>query len=265
MEPGPRRTALITGASSGIGYELAKVFAAEGHDVALVARTKAALEELAEELSKEHSIDAWSFQVDLSDPAASGMIKDALDKRSLNVDFLVNNAGMGARGTFSELDLNLQLEILQVNMTSLTHLTRLLLPGMVGRKRGRVLNVASTAAFVPGPLMAVYYASKAYVLSLSVALAEELKGTGVTVTALCPGPTRTGFVKKSGTQDTRLFKGGGVMEPSEVALAGYRGMMEGREVVIPGLRNRFLAAGSRLVPRGMAARAAKRLNEDTPG
>jgi len=264
MESKTRKTALVTGASSGIGYELAKVFAKEGNDVVLVARTKDALEELAGELRKAHSVDAWSIPVDLSDPAASGMIRDALEKRSLVVDYLVNNAGIGARGRFSDLDLNLQLDMVQVNMTALTHLTRLLLPGMLGRKAGRILNVASTAAFVSGPLMAVYYASKAYVLSLSVALANELKGTGVTVTALCPGPTRTGFVKRAGTQDTRLFKQDGVMEASEVALAGYRGMMEGKEVVVPGLRNKLLAAGVRLVPRGMAAQAARRLNEDAP-
>jgi uncharacterized protein len=260
-----RKTALVTGASSGIGLELARIFAERGNDVVLVARSKARLDEVAAELRQKHSVNAWGLPFDLTDPAAPQAIKDSLARQSTAVSFLANNAGLGFRGRFSELDVKSELDTIQVDIAALTHLTRLFLPEMVEKKEGRILNTASTAAFVPGPMMAVYYASKAYVLSLSEALANEAKGTGVTVTALCPGPTRTEFERKAGSEKSRLFKSGGVMDARPVALAGYEGMMKGKAVVIPGARNRLQAVlATRLAPRGMAAGVARRLNEDAP-
>ena len=186
-------TVLVTGASSGIGLELARCFAADGCRLVLVARKGNALEALATDLRKAHKIQAQVITADLAHPEAPTRLLAHLQSAGLKVDVLVNNAAFGAQGKFVELPLGRQLEMLQVNITSLTHLTGLLLPGMVERRRGGILNVASTAAFQPGPGMAVYYATKAYVLSFSEALAEELAGTGVTVTAVCPGPTATNF------------------------------------------------------------------------
>jgi len=173
----------------------------------------------------------------------------------------VNNAGVGMHGPFAEADEAVLLRMIQLNVHSLTLLTRLLLPGMVARRRGHVLNVASTAGFVPGPFMAGYYASKAFVLSLSVALAEELSGTGVTCTALCPGATRTGFSAAAGVGATRLFRSSGVMEAAEVARAGVAGLLAGKNVVVPGLRNKVLAASSGLAPRRITAKIARALQD----
>ncbi|MDA4128821.1 MAG: SDR family oxidoreductase [Thaumarchaeota archaeon] len=257
------KTALITGASSGIGYELAKLFASEGHSVMLVARSKETLEKFARQLRETHSINAWSFPIDLSNPTAPSQIYEFAQRESLLVDSLVNDAGFGAAGPFSETDVKTQLEMMQVNVISLVHLTRLFLPDMLQRKEGRILNLASMAAFVPGPFMAVYYATKVFVLSFSEALANELKGSGVTVTALCPGPTRTAFEKNPGVGRTRLFRqrGVGVMGAEAVALAGYRGLMNGETVVIPGLKNKVTRVLAKLAPRSVAVRAARRLNE----
>lgn len=260
-DPGMKKTALITGASGGIGYELAKVFAREGHNVVLTARTKDSLDKLARELQGSHSVRAISLPADLSDPRAADQIHAALGGERVGINFLVNNAGFGTQGLFSEADLTSQLRMMQVNMTALVHMTRLFLPDMVKRGEGRVLNVASTAAFVPGPLMAVYYATKAFVLSFSQAVADEVRSSGVTVTALCPGPTKTGFQGSAGMEKTRLFSRG-VMDASVVAEAGYRGMMTGKSVVVPGLRNSALRIASRLVPTSMAIGQARRLNED---
>ncbi len=259
---GQRKTALVTGASSGIGYELAKVFAKEGQNVVLVARNQGALETLAKELQEKYSVSAVVLPADLSDPSAPGQIHALLAKESVPVDYLVNNAGFGTRGPFQESDLKSQLSMMQVNMVALVHLTRLFLDDMVKKGEGRILNVASTAAFQPGPLMAVYYATKAFVLSFSEALADELKGIGVKVTALCPGPTSTGFGKSAGMEDARLFNRG-VMEAETVALAGYEGLMKGRKVVVPGFRNKALATASRFAPRKFVIRTVRKLNEDT--
>ena len=191
-----KQTALITGASSGIGADLARLFARDGYDVVLVARSEEKLREVAEGIGKEHAgVTARVIVADLARPDAARDVVDALG--GLPIDALVNNAGYGVAGPFVETDVRSELEMIQVNVVALTHLTKLLAPGMVARKRGRILNVSSTAAFQPGPLMAVYYATKAYVLSVSEALAEELRGSGVTVTALCPGPTATGFAAAS--------------------------------------------------------------------
>src|SRR6202795_3291921 len=191
------KTALITGASFGIGHELAGIFAREGYNLVLVARTADKLRQLASDLEKTHGTRSLILAGDLSSPGAAAYIHDQTTRAELAVDVLVNNAGFGQFGLFAENDLEECLQQIQLNITTLTHLTRLYLPDMLSRKSGRILNVASTAAFQAGPLMAVYYATKAYVLHFSEAIANELEGTGVTVTCLCPGPTSTEFQERA--------------------------------------------------------------------
>ena len=255
-----RLTALVTGASGGIGEELARLFAADGHDLVLVARSGDKLARLADELTAAHGVAARSLTADLARPEAPQEIFEELRDAGLSVDALVNNAGFGSYGLFAETDLRRELELLQVNVVALTHLTKLFLPGMIGRRRGYVMQVASTAAFQPGPLMAVYYASKAYVLSFSEALANECEGTGVRVSALCPGPTHTGFVAAAGMTQSKLFDRG-AMSARAVAEAGYRGLLEGRAVVIPGLRNSLVARTVGFMPRGLVTKVVRRLQE----
>jgi short-subunit dehydrogenase len=184
-------------------------------------------------------------------------IFEALQSERGNIDVLVNNAGFGWRGQFAQMELTDALEIIQVNITTLTHLTRLFLPGMIERKRGKILNVASTAAFQPGPLMATYYASKAYVLSFSEALSEELKGTGVSVTAFCPGPTATGFGQRAGFSNKKILGGMLSMDSHTVALDGYKGLMKRKPLVISGWRNRFGIQLVRFMPRSLPGRIVK--------
>jgi uncharacterized protein len=246
-----RQTALVTGASGGIGEELARVLAREGHNLVLVARSTEKLRALADDLGKKHAISAEVLTADLTRPEAPREIVAELERRGLAIDVLINNAGFANYGAFVELDPTGELNLLQVNIVALTHLTRLLLPDMVARKRGRVMNVASTAAFMPGPLMAAYYASKAFVLSFSEALNEELRGSGVTVTALCPGPTTSGFQSRANMQDSRLVKGRQLMSATEVAEQGYAALRAGRSLVIPGLMNRVMAFFPRVMPRAL--------------
>lgn len=255
-----RRTALITGASSGIGAELARVFAREGHDLILVARSRDRLDALAREIRGAHAATVRVFPTDLSVPGAARALHERVAREGTLVDAIVNDAGFGMRGSFVELDPARQLEMIQVNVVALTELTRLFLPEMVRRGAGRVLNVASTAAFQPGPLMAVYCATKAYVLSFSEALAEEVKGSGVTVTCVAPGATETGFGEIAGVSATRLFRAG-TMSSSAVAEAAYAATRKGIALVVPGCRNRLLSASARLVPIATAARVARRLLE----
>jgi short-subunit dehydrogenase len=254
-------TALITGASSGLGVELARLFAADRHDVVLVARSESKLQQLATELNRTHGIRALVLATDLARPSAASKIADHLHAEGLDVDYLVNDAGFGLIGPFLSTSHATELAMIQVNVVALTELTKLLLPAMIARGRGRILNVASTAAFVPGPFMAVYYATKAYVLSLSQALSNELHGSGVTVTALCPGPTRTGFAASAGEVARPTFQARMVMEASTVARAGYRGMMRGETTVVPGLLNKLLTQSTRLLPRAMQARITRRVAE----
>ena len=254
-------TALVTGASSGIGLELARLFAKGGHDLILVARNEAKLNELSLYLGKMYRCNVEVIPADLSQPEVPDALVDELAKRGLTVDVLVNNAGFGENKLFAQQDMRRVMEMIQLNMTTLTQLTRLVLPQMLAAKKGRILNVASTAAFLPGPLMAVYYASKAYVLSFSQAIANELKGTGVTVTALCPGPTRTGFATAAGVTNTNLFNAPGVMEAAPVAEAGYHGCMRGKAVVIPGLLNKVLVWLIGISPRWAVTLVSRRLQE----
>jgi uncharacterized protein len=257
---GRKMTALVTGASGGIGLELARLFAADGHDLVLAARSRDKLSELAEELGGRHGVGVRVLSADLARAEAPREIFEELRAAGVSVDALVNNAGIGSYGLFAETDLKSELDLLQINVVALTHLTKLFLPAMIARRRGYVLNVASTAAFQPGPLMAVYYASKAYVLSLSEALANETGGTGVSVTALCPGPTETGFVAAAGMSESKLFDAN-VMGAREVAVEGYRGMLAGNTIVIPGFRNRLLASSYRLAPRGLITKVVRGIQE----
>jgi len=254
------RAALITGASSGIGYELARLFAQDDYRLVLVARNRERLEEIARDFSSRFGVTSIVLAQDLADPAAPKRIFAELQQRSVEVDALVNNAGFGSFGPFAEADLAADLRMVQVNVTSLTHLTGLLVRPMLARGAGRIMNVASTAAFQAGPLMAVYYATKAYVLLFSEAIANELEGSGVTVTCLCPGPTRTEFHLRAQMADSKLFRWG-MMEAAQVARAGYRAMMAGKTLVIPGFKNQAGAWLTRLGPRSLVTNIARRAQE----
>ena len=255
-----RPLALVTGASVGIGFELARVFARNGFDLLLVSRRADALEAVAGRLEGEHGISARIFAADLALPESPQRIFDYCANEKLAVEVLVNNAGIGFGGEFGETDINRQMNIIHVNISALTHLTGLFLPQMMLRRSGRILNVASTAAFQPGPLMAVYYASKAYVLSFSQALAEELRNTGVTVTALCPGPTKTEFAAAADIENTRLFHSV-VADAASVAEFGFNATMEGKRVAIPGMMNKIVAQSNRFAPRIVVTKLARLLQE----
>jgi len=256
-----RPLALVTGASGGIGRELALRFAAGGHDLVVTARRADALETLAAEVRAGHGVEVHVVPADLGRPVAAHALADAVAAQSLTIDVLVNNAGFGQYGPFADSDADRLTAMLLVNVVALTELTRRLLPGMIERKRGRVLNVASTAAFQPGPLMAGYYATKAYVLSLSEALSYEVRGTGVTVSCLCPGPTHTDFVANAALGGSKLFDAPGVMAVGPVADAGYAGTMRGDRLIFPKLANRVGTLGARFLPRGMLLRVVNGLQE----
>jgi short-subunit dehydrogenase len=245
-----KKTALITGASSGIGLELARLFARDNYDLVLVARSEAKMRELGDELAKQHGTKTTVIPADLSKADAAQTVVDALRAQSIDIEVLVNNAGLGRVGPFAATELAPELEMIQVNIVALVQLTKLLLPAMVARKSGAVLNVASTAAFQPGPLM-----------SFSEAIADELRNSGVTVTALCPGPTQTGFAAAADMESTRLFTMTKPMTSAAVARVGYDAMKSGRRVVIAGLRNMLLAQSIRITPRRMVTTIVRRLQE----
>jgi uncharacterized protein len=253
--------ALITGASSGIGLELAKIFAREGNDLALVARSEEKLKNIAEDLQKTYGVQVKYYAKDLSVSSAPEEIFNVLQSEGRNIDILVNNAGFGWRGNFTHMELPDVLEMIQVNITALTHLTKLFLPGMIQRKQGKILNVASTAAFQPGPIMAVYYASKAYVLSFSEALSIELQGTGVTITTLCPGPTTTNFGRRAGFSNKKILGGLLSMDSQTVALDGYKGLMKGKPLVISGWKNRLGVQLIRFMPRPLPAKIIEKVQQ----
>lgn len=242
-----RPSTLITGASSGIGAALAWQAAAAGHDLILTARRGHLLTELAESLTARHGGRILTLEADLSLPDGADRLVNDLLAQGWRVDFLINNAGLGASGLLTDLPPARLTELLQVNLLSLTTLTRLLLPSMLVKGEGGVLNIASLAAFQPGPLMAAYCASKAYVLSLTEALHEEARGTGVRISCLCPGPTATGFAREANLEDSRLFRTPG-MDPAAVAQSAWRGFRSGRRIIIPGWKNKFLAGLTRVVP-----------------
>jgi len=253
-------TVLITGASSGIGLELAKCFAADGCKLILVARNKEVLENLAKELRRENKIEAIVLPADLSLPGSPKRIFQELSAQNISVDVLVNNAGFGLHDIFVNLPLQRQLEIIQVNVAALTELTGLFLPGMIERKCGGILNVASVAGFLPGPNMAVYYASKAFVLSFTEALAEEIAGIGVTVSAFCPGATETNFsqVARGGkSRKAKTVK----MSAGQAARFGHHAFRKNQVVAIPGFQNRFLVFLTRILPRRAVRKSVHSFNK----
>src|SRR5271170_103652 len=255
--PTSSESALITGASYGIGLEFSRIFAREGYNLVLVARSADKLRQLASELEKNHGTRSLILATDLTEPGASAYVLDQTTRAGIQVDVLVNNAGFGQYGLFAENDLEECLRQIQLNVTTLTHLTRLYLPAMIERGSGRILNVASTAAFQAGPLMAVYFATKAYVLHFSEALSNELNGTGVTVTCLCPGATATEFHKRANATGMKLLKLGS-MDARTVAEDGYRAFVAGKPVVISGLKNWLVAQSIRFSPRWLVTAIARK-------
>lgn len=247
----------MTGASGGIGLEFAKLLAAAGHDLVLVARRQLELEALAAALEREFGVRSLVVATDLAQPGAATALARTLEDAGVELEILINNAGFGVYGPFATTDLRAELDMIQVNIVALTELSKHVIPGMVARGRGRVLNVASTAAFQPGPLMAVYYATKAYVLSLSEALAVELEGTGVSVIAFCPGPTESGF--QSAAKIGRSKLGGAMPSSAEVAALGMRALERDTTVAIAGARNWWLVQSVRLMPRKFVARLVRRI------
>ncbi len=245
-------SALITGASAGIGLELARVFANAGYDLILVARDQARLEKLAADL-KPASARVIAKDLSLADAP------EEIHRLAPKVDVLVNNAGFGVFGKFADTRMSQELNMMQLNMTALVILTKLYVRDMIAARSGRILNVASTAAFQPGPWMSLYYATKAFVLSFSEAIADELEGTGVTVTVLCPGPTATEFQERGKMQDSGLVKGKKMMTARAFAEAGYRGLMAGKTIVIPGLQNKLMMQSLRVSPRSVVTKVVRRM------
>jgi len=257
-----KETVLITGASSGIGLELAKCFAADDCRLILVARNTEALETLAKELRQTHKIEVLVLTADLSRSETPKRIFAELAAQKITVDVLVNNAGFGAHGAFAQLSLPRQLEMLQVNITALTELTGLFLPGMIQRKSGGILNVGSVAGFQPGPGMTVYYATKAFVLSFTEALVEELQGTGLSVSVLCPGPTESNFGNVARGKKVRHLKTS-KMTSAAVAVYGHRAFRNGRITAVPGLQNKVFVLLNRILPRALPRKIVKFYNRTT--
>ncbi|HXJ86983.1 MAG TPA: SDR family oxidoreductase [Candidatus Binatia bacterium] len=253
-------TVLITGSSGGIGYELAKLFARDHHNLILVARSGDRLGQVAAEL-RMLGVPVNTYALDLAAPTASKFLFDQVQSAGLMIDILINNAGFGAFGEFAQMTEEQILGQIQLNITTLTDLTRLFLPPMLSRRSGRIMNVASTAGFQPGPLMAVYYATKAYVISFSEALANEVRNSGVSVTCFCPGATHTGFAKRAGNDKSRLFKQFGAMSAEKVALDGYRAVMEGRTLAISGAHNWLVAQSTRFAPRKLVTAISRWISE----
>jgi len=262
---GRARTALVTGASSGIGLELCRLLARDGARVVMVARDEERLQRAARWVQAEHPGTGLTLlAADLARPGAAASLLARVEREVDPIDFLANNAGVGSSGPFAASDPAQVAGLIQLNVVSLVELTHLLLPGLLARRKGIILNVASMAAFLPGPLMAVYYASKAFVLSFSEALAEEVQGSGVSVTALCPGPTMTGFQKRAGIERARLLRGPLALQAGPVAAAAYHGAIEGRRLVIPGMANKAMVQALRAMPRSLVSQMARRANEAAP-
>ena len=258
----PNETTLITGASSGIGLELAKQFAKHGHRLLLVAPVQEELDRIAADLSREHDIEVGVIAEDLADTKAPQRIFDLVERDGSKIDILVNNAGLGQRGKFWENPLDRDIAMLRVNIEAVLRLTKLFVPSMIDRRNGRILNTASVAGFEPGPFLAVYHATKAFVLSLSEALATELEGTGVSVTALCPGPTDTDFFPKARMVSTRAFQQTKVMTAQDVAALGYDALMRGDRVYVPGVMNKVLVSSRRILTEHAQSKLNQRFYED---
>lgn len=256
------KTVLITGASSGIGLELARIFASKGLNLIVVSRNIIELSRLKTELTAKYKIYVEEIVKDLSVPVAAREVYDEIKSLNFEVDYLINNAGFGDFGEFWKTDWDKQERMINLNMLALTQFTRLYLPEMIKKKSGKIMNVASTAAFQPGPLMSVYYATKAYVLSFTEAIANEVEGTGVTVTALCPGPTKSGFQKAANVESSKRLNAKSIPDSKAVAEYGYKAMMRGKRVAVHGIMNKELAFFSRRVPKGVVLKAVRKINEE---
>lgn len=254
-------TALITGASNGIGMELAKIHASKGDNLVLVARNKSKLDELKSELEKLYKITVYTIGKDLSEENAALHVYQETKQQNIQIDYLINNAGFGEFGFFVETDWNKELKMINLNMTTLTQFTKLYLQDMVNRGNGKIMNVASTAAFQSGPTMSVYYATKAYVLSFSEAIDNEVRDKGVTVTILCPGATESGFQAAAAMEESNLVKGKKLPTSKEVAEYGYAAMMKGKTVAIHGFMNWILANSVRFTPRALVVKITRKLQD----
>lgn len=254
-------TALITGASNGIGLELAKVHASKGGDLVLVARNKSKLDELKVELENQYKVKVYTIGKDLSVNNSAQEVYEETTKQNIQIDYLMNNAGFGDFGMFVETDWSKELQMINLNITTLTQFTKLYLQDMVKRRSGKIMNVASTAAFQPGPMMAVYFATKAYVLSFSEAVDNEVKDKGVTITALCPGATESGFQAAAAMEESNLVKGKKLPTSKEVAVYGYAQMMKGKTVAIHGLMNWILASSVRFTPRAIVVKLTRMIQD----
>ncbi len=252
-------TALITGASSGIGLELAKIHASKGDNLVLVARSKNKLDELKLELEKKYNSSVYCIEKDLSNPGSAQEIYTETKQKNIQIDYLINNAGFGDFGMFYETDEDKENRMIHLNITALTQFCKLYLKDMIQRGSGKIMNVASTAAFQPGPTMAVYYATKAYVLHFSEAINNEVKGTGVTVTAFCPGATESGFQTAAAMEESNLVKGKKLPGSREVAEYGYKAMMKGKAVAIHGFMNFLMASSVRFSPRSLVVKVTRKI------
>jgi len=256
-----KKTALITGASSGIGLELARIHAAKGGNLVLVARSKSKLDELKAELENSYGISVYVIEKDLSLTNSPNEVYAEVKQQNITIDYLINNAGFGDSGLFFESNWEKQEQMINLNITTLTHFTRLFLKDMVDRRSGKIMNIASTASFQPGPTMSVYCATKSYVLSFSEAISNEVKEFGVTVTALCPGATVSGFQAAASLEGSNLFEGKKLPSSKEVAEYGYKAMMKGKVVVIHGLMNSIMAGSIRFAPRWLVVKIARKMLE----
>lgn len=251
-----RKTVLITGASSGLGYEFVKLFSKDNYDLILVARNVKRLEEIKSQFS---NVNIMLFPKDLTKLNAVKELYSEIKAQNLNIDVLINNAGFGLLGEFDKLDIDKEINMINLNVSALTELTYYVLKEMKQRNEGKILNVASIAAFAPGPLMAVYHATKAYVLSFSEALAEDLKETGIAITILCPGPTSTNFGKVAASDNTKMFNN--AMSPETVAKDGYNALMRNKRVIVTGALNKIAVFLTRFFPRSLTAKVAKYVSQ----
>jgi len=256
-----QQTSLITGASSGIGLELARVMARNGINLVLTARREERLNQLKKELENQYSVRVHFIPLDLAKPESPQQLYNFCQKEELNIDILINNAGIGDYGLFQKNEWEKTATMIDLNMKSLTHLTRLFLPDMIQRKNGRIMNVASTASFQPGPLMSVYYATKHYVLAFSEALANEVAEHNVTVTALCPGPTKSEFQETANMQKSKLVDRLPMPDSAEVAEYGYRAMVNGKRVAVHGVMNKIMAKAVSFLPRCWVTATVRKIQE----
>jgi short-subunit dehydrogenase len=256
-----KNTALITGASNGIGLELAKVHASKGGDLVLVARNKSKLDELKAELERQFKVSVYTIGKDLSAYDSAQEVYDETTKQNIQIDYLINNAGFGDFGIFVETEWNKELKMINLNITTLTQFTKLYLQDMVKRGSGKIMNVASTAAFQSGPTMAVYYATKAYVLNFSEAVDNEVSDKGVTVTTLCPGATESGFQSAAAMEESNLVKGKKLPTAKEVAEYGYASMIKGKTVAIHGMINWIMANSVRFIPRSLVVKLTRKIQD----